>query len=87
MSNDDDTRPFPIQARAKGIVFLPSATIPWWLAEEAYAQYASVYGTGQTIERLGERGGFGRKELLDLLAGGTGDGSALAAVRRKRRTR
>lgn len=60
----DDTRPFPIQGDR------PSS-IPWWLAEEAYKEYLHLYGRhgSQTLERLAERGGFGRKELLELLRG------------------
>jgi hypothetical protein len=45
-------------------------TIPWWLAEEAYKVYSAKYGTYQSLERLAERGGFGRKELLLLLQEG-----------------
>lgn len=72
----DDTRPFPIQdgyrrdqqgRPARPIERYPRSTIPWWLAEEAYAFYAKRYGNGQTLERLAERGGFGREELLGLL--------------------
>lgn len=63
MSN---TRPFPIQAdlpsKGKG-----RSTIPWWLAEIAYERYTELYGKEQSLERLGERGGFGREELLLLL--------------------
>lgn len=60
-----DTRPFPIQEESynRG----PACTIPWWLAEEAYRFYAQQFGTGQSLERLAERGGFGRNELLILL--------------------
>ena len=45
----------------------PQTVIPWWLAEEAYSYYASRFGRGQSLERLAERGGFARKELLGLL--------------------
>lgn len=58
-----DIRPFRIQAEQD----IPPCTIPWWLAEEAYVEYASHYGTEQTLERLNERGGFGGIELLKLL--------------------
>jgi hypothetical protein len=74
---------FPIQADADARK--PATVIPWWLAEEAYTQYASMMGTAQTLERLAERGGFGRKELLDLLAGGRGDGAEIDRVRARRR--
>ena len=52
-------RQFPIQGEAIGI--------PWWLAEVAYEEYARRYGDQQTIERIAERGGFGRDEFLELL--------------------
>ena len=73
---DLDTRPFPIQGGvkreengevARPIVHDKASSIPWWLAEEAYAYYASRFGKQQTLDRLAERGGFGRKELLMLL--------------------
>ena len=42
-------------------------TIPWWLAEIAYGYYSNRYGREQSLERLRERGGFGREELVHLL--------------------
>jgi hypothetical protein len=41
--------------------------IPWEIAEILYAGYASVYGTGQSIERMSERGGFGWGEISSLM--------------------
>ncbi len=60
----DDTRPFPIQRSGRE---KPESTIPWWLAEMAYDYYAAKFGTSQSLERLAERGGFGRNELLGLI--------------------
>ena len=60
-----DDRPFPIQDDYS----IPPCTVPWWLAEEAYKVYSAKYGTGQSLERLAERGGFGREELTRLLRG------------------
>lgn len=67
---------FPIQADhgGYGIPDKPKSHIPWWLAEVAYEFYASRYGTQQSIERLAERGGFGRDELLELLRRGNFNG-------------
>lgn len=48
--------------------FMP-LTIPWAVAEMAYQSYSAWFGTEQSLERLAERGGFGREELLVLLAG------------------
>jgi len=68
----DDTRPFPIQAGKsyrdeQGRWVRPQeSTIPWWLAEEAYEFYHANW-SDQSLERLAERGGFGRKELLMFL--------------------
>lgn len=42
-------------------------TVPKELAAEAYKEYAAQYGTGQSFERLHERGGFGLDELAILL--------------------
>ena len=67
---DDDNRPFPIQA--EHVINGPwgrrnACTIPWWLAEIAYVADEKRYGSGQTMDRIAERRGFGRQELLDLL--------------------
>ena len=42
-------------------------TIPLVVAQEAYKEYAMQYGTGQSLEQIGERGGFGAVELITLL--------------------
>lgn len=42
-------------------------TISWSEHLEAYSSYSARYGTGQTAERLAERGGFGYIELVDFL--------------------
>ena len=57
---------FPIQAEYSP-ERLPATEIPWWLAEIAYEHYAKLFGSQQSLERLAERGGFGRDELLRLL--------------------
>ena len=41
--------------------------VPHVVAEEAYKEYKARYGGSQTLERLGERGGFGSSELAILL--------------------
>lgn len=61
----DDIRPFPIQNDGRDA---KESTIPWWLAEIAYVEYVKQFGKTQTLERLAERGGFGREELVTLLA-------------------
>ncbi len=58
---------FPIQQDPSG----PAITIPWSVAQAAYEVYDARFG-GQTLERLADRGGFGRLELLWLLDGATG---------------
>jgi hypothetical protein len=64
-----DNKPFPIQAELSTSRWgrTDACYIPWWLAEEAYAEYSKRYGNSQSLERLAERGGFGRDELLLLL--------------------
>lgn len=48
---------FPIQG---------GLTITWAAAERAYAAYSRSFGTGQSLERLAERGGFGVLEFVYL---------------------
>jgi len=50
----DDERPCPIQDDTRR-----NRAIPWGLAEILYP----AYGHDQSLERMAERGGFGRKEL------------------------
>jgi len=59
-----DIRPFPVNELGE-----PVGHIPWWLAELAYKSYSKQYGTRQSLQRLYERGGFGRTELMYLLLG------------------
>lgn len=78
----NDSRPFPLQGGSRiewqypikkvgrSIVNYPRSTIPWWLAEIAYEVYSKKYGKSQSLDRLAERGGFGREEFLWLLSGG-----------------
>ncbi len=40
-----------------------NVTIPWSVAEQAYLGYIKKYGSGQTLEMLAERGGFGVEEM------------------------
>lgn len=56
------SRPFPV-IKERGAI-APS-DIPWTIAEKAYANYASRFGTQQSIERIAERGGFSAWELDD----------------------
>jgi hypothetical protein len=70
--SERDPRGFPLQAgereRVNGrIEQQPRVRIPWSAAEIAYAEYAAQYGTMQSLERLAERGGFGRDEFIGLL--------------------
>lgn len=62
-----EVKRFPIQMEIQGRLRLPATQIPWWLAEVAYKYYVELYGGQQSLERLAERGGFGREELLGLL--------------------
>lgn len=43
--------------------------IPWSVAELAYSVYAGMYGRGQPLARLAERGGFGPGEMDSFLPG------------------
>jgi hypothetical protein len=42
--------------------------VPWRIHKKAWQEYAKHY-SGQSAERLADRGGFGLEELIYLLAG------------------
>ena len=42
--------------------------VPWRIHEKAWQEYAKHY-SGQSAERLADRGGFGLEELVYFLAG------------------
>lgn len=66
MSEMPAEKMFPLQvSRSKGVAPGP-LQIPWSVAEVAYGAYARLYGRGQTLERLAERGGFGWCEMDQL---------------------
>jgi hypothetical protein len=73
---NDPMRPFPIQ-RDLGLppgrdpAWFGQTTVPWWIAELAYVEYSRRYGTLQSLERLAERGGFSRAELVAFLKDAT----------------
>lgn len=80
-SADTETRPHcstcicgrraPVQGErenARGALrAMPPGTVAWPEHEQAYVPYAGRFGTGQSSERLAERGGFGYWELTELL--------------------
>lgn len=73
-----ESRRFPIQGEYSRVKMrrIPEATIPWDVAERAYATYAALFpssAAAQSLDRLAERGGFGRWECAWLLAGGGRD--------------
>lgn len=57
-SGSEAVRTFPIQR---------FGSIPRWIAERAYIEYARRYGNRQSLDRLAERGGFGIAEMDELL--------------------
>lgn len=59
-------RRFPLQTSRDKSVKAGPLSIPWCIAEIAYAEYARRYGKSQSLERLAERGGFGWCEM-DML--------------------
>lgn len=64
----DDERPCAIQDHSG-----QTRAIPWGLAEILYP----AYGHDQTLERMAERGGFGRGELGMLACDQYGSGSRI----------
>lgn len=59
-----DCEPFPVQG---GLGHKGPSTIPRWLAEIVYEGYSNRYGTSQSLDRMGERGGFGREEVVKYI--------------------
>lgn len=55
---------FPLQ-RSRHQLNEPSS-IPMALAEKVYENYAKRFGTQQSLQRLGQRGGFGIEEMDQL---------------------
>ncbi len=45
----------------------PSGTISWEEHEEVWAAYDKMWRTGQSAERMAQRGGFGYREATELV--------------------
>jgi len=59
---------FPVIAlQRKHQPAVKAGSIPWHVAERAYAVYVQRYGRSQTLQRLAERGGLYAEEMDDLL--------------------
>lgn len=71
-----DQRTCPMQEERGGAL----RAIPWDLAAVLYRVYAADGHGGQSLERLAERGGFGRREL-GMLAVGTYGAAGSGVVR------
>ena len=57
-SSDRVIKPFPMQ---------DAEDIPLWLAKKVYERYEKLYGGTQSLERIGQRGGFYRDEVVALI--------------------
>lgn len=53
---------FPLLSSGRGIDRVPAE-----IAEEAYKEYVARHGSSQSLYRIGERGGFGTFEIIQLL--------------------
>lgn len=49
--------------RNKPFPMLNGPSICWETAEKIYERYTKLFGTGQSLERIAERGGFGWDEV------------------------
>jgi cell division protein FtsB len=82
MMSEDKT--FPIQKGYAGDKAAPGPLrIPWSIAEIAYCAYARMYGTGQSLERLAERGGFGLGEMDALYPQWRNEVSEIAVLKQR----
>lgn len=55
--------------------------IPWSVAELAYSVYSGRYGSGQSLERLAERGGFHASEMDEYVPDWRERASDLTSIR------
>lgn len=61
---------FPLQTNRQG---QPGpVSVPWVVAERAWARYSQLYGRDQSVEHLAQRGGFSWGEMDDLFPGWRG---------------
>jgi hypothetical protein len=57
---------FPLQT-TRGLT--GPTSVPWAVAEKAWAAYSAQYGRQQSVERLAQRGGFSWGEMDELFPG------------------
>jgi hypothetical protein len=57
---------FPLQS-TRGLT--GPTSVPWAVAEKAWAAYSAQYGREQSVERLAQRGGFSWGEMDELFPG------------------
>lgn len=64
-----DERRAPVQAdwHPRHPKYRPGGSVSWEEHAEAWRAYAARYGYQQSAERIAERGGFSRWELVDQL--------------------
>lgn len=74
-----DNRVFPLQP-TRGAQSGPRS-IPWSVAEKAYAVYSARFGTYQSLERLAERGGFGWSEMDEFYPQWRSETDEIASLR------
>lgn len=82
--SDSKPRMFPILADHGRNTKPAPTSIPWSVADKAYHVYRSRYGSGQSLERLAERGGFGANEMDEFYPGWRDEVSELAQLRAER---
>lgn len=52
-----------VRLQSGDYIQLSALDVPWSVVETAYKNYSALYGTSQSLERLMQRGGFGRSEM------------------------
>ena len=58
---------FPLQTSGRAAP--GPVSVPWPVADRAWAEYSARYGRDQSVERLAQRGGFGWCEMDELFPG------------------
>lgn len=62
-----ELKEFPLQRQPRG--GHGPGSVPWVVAERAWSNYASHYGTQQSVERMAQRGGFSWGEMDEHFPG------------------
>lgn len=77
MEDPSKVTPFPVKPfKNASSVTIPRSFIPQWMADFVYAQWVKAHGGAVPMEHF-RKEGFDAGQILDLIGGGDGSGTAL----------